>query len=268
MGIRCSVESGKVKSPFSNWILEKTTLLESNSVFDIARWTLLVLEYGIWALPDFSSKFKVSRSRKILFGVFCEEKRSPEASFTALLAEQFFVFKSHFWECLNFEIICLIEFGVENENIFWMLICERRIFQHCNFVLGIARHTFNCFQIIFSMSPLICLFIVGWVRCVKPSFTSNFRTNDLFGKFFPFKTVCDWRLLGFKCGFWTRSDVEGQKSSRRRINKAMYMDVILLKERFFRVILFSALLQRLLVFTFGIWALTFLQSKIELNSEI
>ena len=141
---------------------------------------------------------------------FCEEKRFPEASFPALLAEQFFVFKSHFWECLNIEIICLIEFGVENENIFWMLICERRIFQHCNFVLGIARHTFNCFQIIFSMSPLICLNIVGWVRCVKPSFASNLRTNDLFGKFFPFKTVCDWRLLGFKFGFWSGSDVNSR----------------------------------------------------------
>ena len=52
-GIRCSVESRKVKPSFSNWFSERTTLLESNSMFDIARWTLLVFVYGIWAPPLF-----------------------------------------------------------------------------------------------------------------------------------------------------------------------------------------------------------------------
>ena len=39
LGMRCSVESKKVKPSFSDWIWERTTFWESNSVFDIARWT-------------------------------------------------------------------------------------------------------------------------------------------------------------------------------------------------------------------------------------
>ena len=39
LGIRCSVESKKVKPSFSIWISEGTTFLKSISVFDIVRWT-------------------------------------------------------------------------------------------------------------------------------------------------------------------------------------------------------------------------------------
>ena len=71
---------------------------------------LRVFVYGIWAPADLLSKFQPNRSRKNIFDVFLRRKLFSEASFPALLAEQFVVFRSHFWESLNFDIICLIGF--------------------------------------------------------------------------------------------------------------------------------------------------------------
>ena len=41
--------------------------------------------------------------------------------------------------------------------MFWMLISEGKTFQHCTFVLGFARQTFNCFQIKFLGRPYLLL---------------------------------------------------------------------------------------------------------------
>ena len=160
MGIRCSVETGKVKPSLSNWISERTTFLESISLFHFARC------------------------------VFAKTKIFSEASFPALLAEQFIAFKIHFWDCLNFEFLCLIEFGGTKIS-FRCQFAKEKYFNTLLLFSALPDKLLTVFKQNFFKSPLKCLFIAGWVRGVKPSFASNLRMNDLFGKFFSFKTVCD-----------------------------------------------------------------------------
>ena len=95
----------------------------------------------------------------------------------------------------------------------------------------------------------------------------SLRTNDIFGKFCLFKTVCSSCLLEFKCGFRTRSNV----NSRHRFGKG---EIKLCSEFKFargtifqKIIRFSALLERLLVFKFWDWFKHVGSEKIELRSK-
>ena len=146
-----------------------------------------------------------------------------------------------------------------------MLICEKKIFHYCTFVLGIARHTFNCFQIIFLFAFI--LFIYCWLssRC-KTIFSFEFANERMtFSASFSRSKECDWRLLGFKCGFWQAQTLTAEINSKAEKQNNVFGCNFASGTIFQKVILFPALLR-----TFNclyVWALTYLQSKIELNSE-
>ena len=113
-----------------------------------------------------------------------------------------------------------------------MLVCKRNFFQHCTSVLGLARQTFNCFQINFLGRPQV-FFTVGWGRganhrslwvCERKTFRQVFSVRNSVQ---PLRT---W----FQMWFLDSLKHLQQKWSRRRKSKTMYLDVILHRGRFFR----------------------------------
>ena len=189
MGIRCSVESGKVKPSFSNWISERTTFFRISVVWHCSMNVYLFSCMVFVFLQTFYQNFSWVGVEKSFSMCFCEEKFFSEASFPALLAERFIFFQMSFlkmpklWHHLFNRVR-------RSENIFWMLICERKIFQHCTFVLGIARHTFNCFPIKFLGRPqVVYLLWLSW-PC-KTIFRLEFANEWPFRQVFLFKTVCN-----------------------------------------------------------------------------
>ena len=92
------------------------------------------------------------------------------------------------------------------ENVFFHANL-RKIFEQCTFVLGTARSTFNCFELIFFRSLKVVYLMIVEFGGVKPSFSFwIYNRMEFFARLW-FSTVCNYRLLVSKCGFWTRSNI-------------------------------------------------------------
>ena len=145
-----------------------------------------------------------------------------------------------------------------------MLICEKKYFKHCTFVLSIARRTINCFQMEYLGRPYVVYILLvefgvhnqlSLVICDRMTFSAcSFVENSV-------QITLTW----FQMWFWTfTADVKSKAEKENYLSGGNFAKGTI----FLKGITFSALLERLPVFKIGIRAQTYLQSKIDLDSAI
>ena len=97
LGMRCSVESEKVKPSFLNWISEGERLFQKVIPCLILLDELsLVFVYSIWAQPDFLPKLELIRSENILSHVFLWRNIFFRSYFFSIAWQTFFLSKVFF----------------------------------------------------------------------------------------------------------------------------------------------------------------------------
>ena len=133
---------------------------------------------------------------------FCEATSFPEANFFSIAWRTFYFSWKVIFENAQ-SLTSHVWLSSQEWRYLSMLICEKKLFQTLYFCSRHCHTYFKLFSNKICRTPLICLFVVIWVRDARPTFAVNLWRDYIFVKFFSFKTKHGFELIpSYKSNVW------------------------------------------------------------------